>query len=245
MVSKKIYYIISIILFVQTVSPVWAQQDSLTVAIDSSQISVINFTDDLSKKYVGDEFDYNTVEGEAENFLSRALNWIFNGLQRLFGITINPQLAKVLENIIYIVLIAITIYVVTRVLVGKDAVSFFRKKNTLVAPMHISEEHIEKIDLDALITGAITEKNYRLAIRYMYLKALQDLSLKKIIDYHFEKTNADYYREIADITIKKRFNRVSYLYDYIWYGKFELDKNAYLHAKESFDKLNDKMKHFG
>ncbi|GAA4276232.1 hypothetical protein [Aquimarina mytili] len=243
--SKKIYHIILLFLVAQLFSPIWAQQDTLQIAIDSSKISVIDFSDDLSEKYTGDDFDYNTVEGEAENFLGRALNWFFNGLQSIFGITINPQLAKLLENIIYILFIGIAIYIVTRVLVGKDAVSFFRKKNKLVAPINITEEHIEKIDLDALIAGALKEKNYRLAIRYMYLKALQDLSLKKIIDYHFEKTNTDYYREIADITIKQNFNRVSYLYDYIWYGKFELDKNGYLNAKESFDKLNDKMKSFG
>ncbi len=223
----------------------WAQQDSLKIAIDSSKVSIIDFSDDLSEKYTGDDFDYNTVEGEAENFLVRALNWFFNSLQSIFGVTIDPLLAKLLENIIYIVLIGIAVYILTRILVGKDAVSFFRKKNTLVAPINITEEHIEKINLDELINDALAEKNYRLAVRYMYLKTLQDLSIKKIIDYHFEKTNTDYYREIADITIKQNFNRVSYLYDYIWYGKFELDKNGYLNAKKSFDTLNSKMKNFG
>jgi len=232
-------------LLFQILSPVWSQQDSLTVAIDSSNISAIHFTDELSKKYTGNEFDYNTVEGETENLLVRALNWFFNGIQSIFGVTIDPQLALLIKYIIYILLLGIAIYIVVRVLMGKDAVSFFRKKDNLVAPIPINEEHIEKINLDELITDALREKNYRLAIRYMYLKTLQDLSLKKIIEYHFEKTNIDYYREIADVTIKQNFNKVSYLYDYIWYGKFELDKNGYLKAKESFDVLNAKMRNIG
>ncbi len=245
MVNKKEYYIIFVFLVAQLLSPVWSQQDSLSVVIDSSKVTVIDFSDDLSKKYAGDDFEYTTIEGEAENFLARALNWFFNGLQSIFGITIDPQLAKLLENMIYIIFIGIAVYILIRVLVGKEAVSFFRKKNTLVAPLNIAEEHIEKINLDELIANALAEKNYRLAIRYMYLKTLQDLSLKKIIDYHFEKTNTDYYREIADITLKQNFNRVSYLYDYIWYGKFELDKNGYINAKASFDVLNAKMKKIG
>jgi len=245
MESKKIYHIIAILLLFQILSPVWSQQDSLTVAIDSSNISAIHFTDELSKKYTGNEFDYNTVEGETENLLVRALNWFFNGIQSIFGVTIDPQLALLIKYIIYILLLGIAIYIVVRVLMGKDAVSFFRKKDNLVAPIPINEEHIEKINLDELITDALREKNYRLAIRYMYLKTLQDLSLKKIIEYHFEKTNIDYYREIADVTIKQNFNKVSYLYDYIWYGKFELDKNGYLKAKESFDVLNAKMRNIG
>ncbi len=245
MESKKIYHIISILLLIPLLSPIRAQQDSLVVTIDSSKISVIRFADNLSEKYTGSEFDYNTVEGEAENLLARALNWFFNGLQSVFGVTIDPQLALLLKNIIYILLLGIAIYIVVRVLMGKDAVSFFRKKDNLVAPIPINEEHIEKINLDKLISDALKEKNYRLAIRYMYLKTLQDLSLKKIIEYHFEKTNIDYYREIADVTLKQNFNKVSYLYDYIWYGKFELDKDGYLKAKESFDVLNAKMRNVG
>lgn len=223
----------------------WAQEDTGSIVIDDSNISEIEFSDDLAEKYSGEDFNYDSVQGEAENLLTRLLNWIFKGLQNVFGVTINPELVSLLENIIYVILIGFAIYIIIRILVGKDAVSFFRKRDTIVAPLNITEEHIEKINLDELITNALEEKNYRLAIRYMYLKALQDLSIQKIIEYHFEKTNTDYYREITDVTLKQNFNRVSYLYDYIWYGKFELDKGGYLNAKESFDALHVNMKNFG
>ena len=121
----------------------------------------------------------------------------------------------------------------------------FGKKNKIVAPINFSEEHIENIDLDQLIQEALSLNDYRLTIRYMYMKALQDLSLKKLIDYHFEKTNSDYQKEIRNDQLKLHFNKVSYLYDYIWYGKFDLNEEKYNNAKKSFDQLQLNMENLG
>ncbi len=78
----------------------------------------------------------------------------------------------------------------------------------MVAPLNIQEEHIENIDLDSYIKNALKEENYRLAIRYMYLKSQKLLSLNNIIDWHFEKTNSDYYREIESVGLKENFKKL-------------------------------------
>ncbi|GAA3514043.1 hypothetical protein GCM10022393_29910 [Aquimarina addita] len=213
--------------------------------IDASEIVIQDFSTNLNEKYSGNEFNYHTTEGEAQNFLARGILWLLQGLHNIFGIDVHPGFAKLIEMIIYIILISATIYFLIKLLIGKDAVSFFRKKNTLVAPIHSTEEHIDTIDLNELIKNALQEKNYRLAIRYMYLKALQELSIKNLITYHFEKTNTDYKREIDDVSIRQNFNRISYLYDYIWYGEFELNEQGYTNAKESFDQLSIKIKNIG
>ncbi len=243
--NKSLHYILSILTSLWLSNHVLAQDEIAPIALDSSAITIQNFNDPLAEHYNGEEFEYDRAEGEAENLLARALNWFFKGLQSIFGIDVNPNLLKVIENIIYILLIVLAVYILVRILAGKDAVSFFGKKNTTVAPVTISEEQIENINLDELITEALTKKDFRLAIRYMYLKALQELTLKNIIEYHFEKTNTDYYTEIADITIKQYYNRISYLYDYIWYGEFDLDEAGYQKAKTSFDQLHTKLNTVG
>ncbi|HLT49141.1 MAG TPA: hypothetical protein VKZ90_01725, partial [Aequorivita sp.] len=40
-------------------------KDSLTVAVDSSKIVPKHFTENLSEKYSGSDFDYDSMEGEA------------------------------------------------------------------------------------------------------------------------------------------------------------------------------------
>ncbi|WP_130286464.1 hypothetical protein [Aquimarina brevivitae] len=219
------------------------QKEDTKVVIDSTTIQTIEFSKDLNDKYNGSEFDYTQDIVESRNLLARFINWVSNGIADMLGIKIDPAILKVIETIIYIILIGFAIYLVIRILAGKDAISFFKRKNTSVnLPIHIAEEDIEKINLEDLISEALANQNYRLAIRYMYLKVLQNLSASAIVEYHFEKTNTDYFQEIANPSIKQGFSRVSYLYDYIWYGKFELDQGGFDKAKRTFDNLNSLIK---
>lgn len=220
-------------------------KDSLTVAVDSSKIVPKHFTENLSEKYSGSDFDYDSMEGEAENFLGRAINWFFNKLGELFGIHLSPEMYQVVKFIIYGLLIIFAVYILVKLLVGDNASSFFSRKSKMVAPLNIQEEHIENIDLDSYIKNALKEENYRLAIRYMYLKSLKLLSLNNIIDWHFEKTNSDYYREIESVGLKENFKKASYLYDNIWYGEYALDKAGFENAKKDFERLNQNLKNAG
>lgn len=220
-------------------------KDSLTVAVDSSKIVPKHFTENLSEKYSGSDFDYDSMEGEAENFLGRAINWFFNKLGELFGIHLSPEMYQVIKFIIYGLLIIFAVYILVKLLVGDNASSFFSRKSKMVAPLNIQEEHIENIDLDSYIKNALKEENYRLAIRYMYLKSLKLLSLNNIIDWHFEKTNSDYYREIESVGLKENFKKTSYLYDNIWYGEYALDKAGFENAKKDFERLNQNLKNAG
>jgi uncharacterized membrane protein len=222
-----------------------ADVDSLTVAVDSSKLAPKHFPENLSEKYSGNDFDYDTMEGEAENYLGRAITWFFNRMGEFFGIHLSPEAYQIIKIIVYILLIVFAIYILVKLLVGDNASSFFSRKSKMVAPLNIQEEHIENIDLDSYIKNALKEENYRLAIRYMYLKSLKLLSLNNIIDWHFEKTNSDYYREIENITLKENFKKTSYLYDNIWYGEYALDKTGFENAEKDFERLNQNLKNVG
>jgi len=222
-----------------------AKTDSVTVNVDSSKVAVKQFSENLSEKYTGKEFDYDIMEGEAENFLGRAINWFLNKMGNLFGVQISPEMYQVIKFIIYAALIIFAIYILVKLLVGDNASSFFSRKSKMVAPLNIQEEHIENVDLDSYIKNALMEENYRLAIRYMYLKSLKLLSLNNIIDWHFEKTNSDYYCEIENAALKENFKKTSYLYDNIWYGEYALDKAGFENAQKDFERLNQNLKNVG
>jgi len=234
------------LLFLFTAFPATASaKDTLAVSIDSSKILQKDFSENFSEKYSGEEFDYDTMEGEAENFLERAINWFFKKLGEIFGINISPEMYQIIKFFIYGLLIVFALYILVKLLVGDNASSFFSRKSKMVAPLNIQEEHIENVDLDSYIKNALREENYRLAIRYMYLKSLKLLSLNNIIDWHFEKTNSDYYREIQSENLKENFKKASYLYDNIWYGEFALDKTGFENAKKDFERLNQNLKNAG
>ncbi|MFT5437816.1 MAG: hypothetical protein ACI840_002476 [Ulvibacter sp.] len=221
------------------------QQDSVTVVLDDRQIIEKSFSEDLSQKYSGEDFNYNENEEEAQNLLGRAISWFFQQLEKLFGIDINPEVLDVVEFLVYLLLTIFIGYFIIKLLLGQNTSSFFSRKTATVNPLTIDEEHIENINLDTFISDALAQKNYRLAIRYMYLKALKELSFNNTISWHFEKTNSDYYNEIEDPLLKDNFKKVSFLYDYVWYGEFNLDEIGFTNAQKDFDRLTNLLKDAG
>ncbi len=101
----------------------------------------------------------------------------------------------------------------------------------------ITAENIEHADIHALIKKAESDNDYRLAIRYYYLLVLKTLTLKKHIKFEDDKTNAEYLNELSEKPFSTTFAYTSYLYNYIWYGKFALDNSQYDKAKHNFTNL--------
>lgn len=104
------------------------------------------------------------------------------------------------------------------------------------------DELIKNEDITLLINKAIEDKNYRLAIRYYYLLILQKLSNSNVINWEQQKTNEDYIKEIKQEAIKNKFISSTYLYDFVWYGNFEVDETAFLKAQHKFNELSKLIK---
>jgi hypothetical protein len=216
------------------------EKDSVALNQDTNGKLVLRTLDEnLGQKYQGKEFNYDIKDGESQNILARFLNWLMNGLRDVFGIELPPGITQLLEYIIYALMGALAIYLLVRFLTGETAFSIFRKKEASIVDPNLVEEHIESLDLDALISDALRQKDYRLAIRYQYLKVLKTLSQHQIIEWHYEKTNQDYEKEIEVPKIKLLFKDVSYLYDHIWYGEQEIDVQKYEADQLKFVNINN------
>lgn len=55
------------------------------------------------------------------------------------------------------------------------------------------------------------------------------------ITWAVEKTNADYFYELKDNSDRELFSYLSYLYNTIWYGEYEITEVEFVKAKKSFD----------
>jgi len=218
------------------------EKDSIIIPFDENQVlETRDFGGDLTEKYNGDEFDYSSQEGEAQNLLKRFLNWFFNWIDKSFGINIPPYTMKIIEWLIYILMGCLIVYLFIRFFSGENFSAVFTKKATSILDINLSEDHIENVDLDTLIKSALDEKDYRLAVRYQYLRILKILSQKGLIDWNYEKTNSDYQREIEGDHLKSGFKDVSYLYDYIWYGEQEIDGLKYETVESRFTTLKNSI----
>ncbi|PCJ66732.1 MAG: hypothetical protein COA58_04535 [Bacteroidetes bacterium] len=106
---------------------------------------------------------------------------------------------------------------------------------------HVEIEHdIEKIealdpnDLRQLIKKAKEAGNFTLATRFYFLLYLEQLENKKAIKYHRDKTNADYLSELKSENNISQFIKLSYLFEYVWYGKKALDQTSFENLETIF-----------
>src|SRR5699024_1038212 len=100
---------------------------------------------------------------------------------------------------------------------------------------------IQNEDISELIQHAVQEKDYRLAIRYYYLLILKQLRENKLIDYRAEKTNGEYFNEIRQKPIRGQFERITRLYEFIWYGYFSIDQKQFMQFSGEFKEKENRI----
>ncbi|MNG25700.1 hypothetical protein D3C84_1105960 [compost metagenome] len=87
-----------------------------------------------------------------------------------------------------------------------------------------------------MIQESIQNGEKRLAIRYYYLWLLKVMAQNNYIEWDIEKTNSDYLYELKSPANREDFTYLSYLYNYIWYGEFEMDETTFTKAENRFKK---------
>ena len=102
-------------------------------------------------------------------------------------------------------------------------------------------KNIHEIDFDQNIEDAVNGKNYRLAVRLLYLKSLKRLSDSGLIDWQINKTNSVYVNELNHPTKKTEFLKLTHQFEYIWYGEYFLERPGYQHIESSFKEFMKKI----
>ena len=193
-----------------------------------------------------DDFNY-TFKPVEENVFEKMWAWLGRVVKRMLSFIfddIGPAvgvLAAIVKAIPWIVLGLLLFFIL----------KFFLKVNTRNATdvletvpsiqLTNDEELINNLQLNELIAQAIQEKDYRLAVRFYYLLILQKLTDKELIVWQQEKTNEDFIREVAKLKIASDFTEITRLYDFVWYGNFEINEPEFLKATTLFNTLKNKI----
>ena len=98
-------------------------------------------------------------------------------------------------------------------------------------------EDIEEVDTEDGYTTALNGGDYRMAIRMHFLKSLQILTRKNIINWQPEKTNRDYTKEIVDVPKRNAFKNIARIYENVWYGNHGINRNQFEELDFHFKKF--------
>ncbi len=92
-----------------------------------------------------------------------------------------------------------------------------------------------------LIYEAEEKNDFNLAVRYLYLQLLKKLSDQELILFSPDKTNRFYMQELAGKNYQQEFASLTLHYEYVWYGKFSISHDRYIHLKNEFIGFNKKI----
>ncbi len=233
----NLYIVLLLILGSESVYSEAVQSDSLQY--DDSELYERQY-ENLNERYNGDEFIYER-RIESSGWWTRFKQWFSDFLKDLFNFENRTQAEEAADlaiEILGVILFLLVAYFIAKAILNKEGQWVFGKSaEKSIIPVTDLASDIDSVDFRNLISHAEQDNNFRLAIRYYYLWLLKVLGNKGIIHYDVEKTNSDYRQEIEEGPIRNAFDYTSYLYNYIWYGEFDVSEKQFRSAKTAFNRI--------
>ncbi|MNK69689.1 hypothetical protein D3C87_890840 [compost metagenome] len=215
------------------------------IKVDSGAIEARHFEKNFKKKYTDKNFVYEYKESE-KNWWDHFKHWLARQIANLFNfssVKTSLDLISVLFRIIAILVVITLIYFIVKALIKREGRWIFGKNADKRALFYSdAEKNIHLLDFEKLIKESIEAGEKRIAVRYYYLWLLKVMAQHHYIEWDIEKTNSDYLYELHNPTHKEEFTYLSYLYNYIWYGEFEIDDATFRKTENRFKKA---LKTFG
>ncbi len=131
--------------------------------------------------------------------------------------------------------------IIVFVLLKSDFIGILKGKPKEVIFNFGDIEDIKSIDFESRIKTAVAGNDLRLAIRWYYLKQLNVLNTKSFISWQSFKTNIDYAKELKQLPFVNDFKAISKIYDYVWYGQYNVVKENYVELEKKFKEFENKI----
>ncbi|MAO63523.1 MAG: hypothetical protein CL666_00840 [Balneola sp.] len=212
-----------------------AQDDAKQLPADSSDITVRTVNAETFRELANSrEFEYNEIPENPDSLWSRIRAWLFQLIGKIF----DSKWASIFIRIAFIgIFVAVLLSVINQILGGKLTTSFTGNKSDKDLSLNITEEKLHQQDYDELLQSALEKNEFKNAVRILYLKALQDLTKAELITWKANKTNSDYLRELSSHPAKSTFSRLTYFYEYVEYGDFEINRDGFQKFRDIYQTM--------
>lgn len=192
---------------------------------DSSKVQVRQMNPDEQKKLLDNsDYKYDRVGPAPKTWWDRFKEWFWKNVEEIFS----SKQGQIGLSVFQYVLIAVVIVIIVLLVLKNDIRSvFYGKSASVIIDFKEFDEDIYKINFDELIAEALSKGDYRKAVRLHFLKLLKELTDNNLITWQIDKTNNDYSIELAKSKYSNEFKELVLMYEYVWYGDFQLDESNF------------------
>lgn len=154
-------------------------------------------------------------------------------LQNFFSLTI-------VRFLLWAVVVIVVLFIIYRLFISKGIFRRTSSTSSLKSLEDIQQQVENASDYDALIRQSFNRADYRMAIRYQFLKTLHLLTDKGLLQHSTDKTNFQYVQEIA-MDKRKDFSSLVLNYEYVWYGHLNIAREQYEQMEKKYIAFYNKI----
>jgi flagellar basal body-associated protein FliL len=134
--------------------------------------------------------------------------------------------------VILYIMLALVVIMLLYAFFGKQ---YFNKKDKVIITSEPNYENVEEFtEWDLALKNALSENNFRLATRILFLQTLQSLNEKNIITYKQETLNTTYLQKMYQTSYYKPFAALVRYFEYTWYGKYDIGQKEFTQIQQQF-----------
>jgi hypothetical protein len=200
---------------------------------DRSSVRVRQPTPAKLNDYRNDrDYQYGQDFKPTNNLWTKFWTWFWQKVGEFFN-------SKSYHNFWQYVILAGAVALVIWLLIKAEVLGFIFSKGSkgVALGYETLTENIHEIDFEQQIDTAIEQRNYRLAVRLLYLQTLKHLSNRNLIEWKPNKTNRSYVYELAQSPLQPEFETLTTQFEYIWYGDFPITEDRFKPLQESFNQF--------
>ncbi len=205
---------------------------------DSSVIHTRAFSaKNLSEYKNRREFQYESVHEPPQSLWDRFRNWINSLIVRLFS---KLGSGSLVTWVFAIGAIAVIVFFIIKIS-GMGDGGFFKKRSSKGLEYTVGTEDIHSMNFEEAIQQAVDDKNFRLAVRLLYLQSLKYLADNRKINWQLNKTNHHYLRELYGTSHHPEFARLTRQFERNWYGNIPVADLEFGTLRQSFANFNNQL----
>lgn len=212
------------------------------VRLDSGRVDVRMPAPEALRAFRDDPgFAYDRQPPQTDSGWARFKAWL---AEKLFSPLERRSTNWLVERIFWILAGLGLIYAVLKLLRMEPRGLFYGRSDRQRSPAFAEIEDLQEVDFDGLVQEATAAGDFRRAVRLLYLKTLKALAARALIAWQPEKTNHEYLRELEErpqADLAASFSRLTYLFEYIWYGDFPVDARAFERARGTFSDFDQTL----
>ncbi|MEM0940681.1 MAG: DUF4129 domain-containing protein [Bacteroidota bacterium] len=191
------------------------------------------FDKEVMRAYTEQEtFNYMNYTVRPPSIWERISWWVQSLLQEVFLNPNTPWVRRIAFYVILFLVVGAAVFYIIKLRYGGGLTTDYR----IYQPEISSVLQTKPDDFEILIQEAIKEQNFKLAIRYLYLKTLSSLSKKGKISLKEWKSPYDYRQELKG-DLADSYTEIAQLFEYIWYGDFDAGQEEFQKGKKLSQKL--------